>query len=136
VSLNNTIQIVDAVTGDSVGQAFVKGMPLALALSSHVLAVLTGPGRHDRISWFSATDGTKLGSALVGANAAPLLAANDQLIVYRVGRFLHGVSVRTGRVGKLLQTGLTTVGLSLAKGRLIWAQNHNGAGRLRALAAG
>ena len=136
VSLNNTLQIVDAVTGDPVGQAFVKGIPIAIALSPHVLAVLTASGPHDRISWFSATDGTKLGSVLVSANAAPLLAASDRLIVYRLGRLLHGVSTRTGRIGKLVKTGLTSVGLSLARDRLIWAENHNGTGRLRALAVG
>jgi hypothetical protein len=136
VSLNNTLRIVDAVTGDPVGQAFVKGIPIAIALSPHVLAVLTASGPHDRISWFSATDGTKLGNVLVSGNASPQLAASDRLIVYRGGRFLHGISTRNGHVRKLVKTGLTSLGLSLARGRLIWAENHNGTGRLRALAVG
>jgi hypothetical protein len=101
-----------------------------------VLAVLTASGPHDRISWFSATDGTKLGSAVVSALAAPQLAASDQLIVYRVGRFLRDISTRTGRNAKLVKTGLTYLGLSLAHGRLIWAENHNQTGRLRALTVG
>jgi hypothetical protein len=133
---NATLPIVDATTGEVLGQPSVRGIPLAIALSPQLLAVLTGPGRHDRISWFSATDGTKLGSALVSPLATQQLAASDRLIVYRVGRMLHDVSTRTGRIGKLVQTGLTTVGLSLAHGRLIWAANHNGSGRLRALAVG
>jgi hypothetical protein len=136
VSLNNTLRIVDAVTGDQLGQAFVKGIPVAIALSSKVLAVLTASGPHDRISWFSATDGTKLGDAVVSANAAPQLAASDRLIVYRVGRLLRGISTRTGHNGKLAKTGLNYVGLALAHGRLIWAQNHGNNGRLRALAVG
>jgi hypothetical protein len=131
---NATIPIVDATTGDVLGQPQVRGIPLAISLSSQVLAVLTTlNGPHDRISWFSTTDGTKLGSTLVSPDAAPQLAASDQLIVYRVGRFLRDVSTRTGRLAKLVQTGQNWVGLSLASSRLIWAQNHNGAGRLRAL---
>jgi hypothetical protein len=136
VTLNNTLRIVDATTGDVLGQPFVSGIPIAIALSSRVFAVLTFSGAHDRISWFSPTDGTKLGSALVSPGAAPQLAASDRLIVYRVGRVLRGISTRTGRRVRLAQTALTTLGLSLARGRLIWAENHNRTGRLRALAVG
>ena len=134
---NATLPIMDVMTGEVLGQPKVHGIPLAIALSPHVLAVLTTlAGPHDRISWYSALDGSKLGSVLVAAGASPQLAASDQLIVYRVGRVLHDVSTRTGRVGRLMQTGKTTVGLSLSRGRLIWAQNHNGVGRLRALSLG
>ncbi len=134
---NASLPIVDAATGAVLGQPKVHGIPIAIALSSHVLAVLTTlAGPHDRISWFSAADGTKLGSVLIAAGAAPQLTASDQLIVYRVGRMLRDVSTHTKRLGKLVQTGLNYVGLSLAHGRLIWAENHNGTGRLRALAVG
>jgi hypothetical protein len=136
-SANNVLQIVDATSGASVGQAPVHGFPIAIALSSHVLAVLTTQGTsHDRISWFSATDGTKLGNVVISGSAAPQLAVNDRLIVYRVGLLLRGVSTHTGHVAKLVKTGINYVGLSLAKGRLLWAENHNGTGRLRALDVG
>ena len=134
---NATLPIVDATTGEVLGQPKVHGIPIAIALSSSVFAVLTTlAGPHDRISWFSATDGTKLGSVLVSSFATPQLAASDQLIVYRTGRLLRDVSTSTRRLGKLVPTGLNTVGLALAHGRLIWAENHNGTGRLRALAVG
>ena len=133
---NSPLPILDAATGEMDAQAFVRGIPIAIALSSHVLAVLTASGDHDRISWFSATTGTRLGNVLVSALAAPQLAASDRLIVYRVGRLLHDVSTRTGRIGRLATTALTSVGLSLAHGRLLWAENHNHTGRLRALAVG
>jgi hypothetical protein len=136
-SANNVLQIVDATTGAPVGQAPVKGFPIAIALSPGVLAVLTTQGTpHDRITWFSATDGTKLGSVVVSGLAAPQLAASDRLIVYRVGRLLRDVSMRTGHIGKLVKTSLNYLGLSLAGGRLIWAENHGTKGRLRALAVG
>lgn len=136
-STNNVLQIADATTGATLGQAPVHGFPIAIALSSKLLAVLTTQGTsHDRISWFSATNGTKLGNVVVAGGAAPQLAVNDRLIVYRVGAWLRDVSTRTGHLGKLAKTGVNYVGLSLAKGRLLWAENHNGTGRLRALAVG
>jgi len=134
---NSSLPIVDAATGDVVGQPVVHGVPIAISLSPGVLAVLTTlAGPHDRISWFSATDGSKLGSTLVSRHAAPQLAASDDLIVYRVGRLLRDVSTHTGHGGKLVQIGQNAVGLSLAHGRLIWAENHGAGGRLRALAVG
>ena len=137
VSLDNTLRIVDAATGDVLGQPFVKGIPIAIALSPQVLAVLTASGPHDRISWFSATDGTKLGNAVISANVPPQLAASDRLIVYRSpGLLLRGISTRTGHRVNLVKTALTSLGLSLARGRLLWAENHNRTGRLRALAVG
>jgi hypothetical protein len=133
----SVLQIVDATSGDSVAQASVHGFPLAIALSPNVLAVLTSmSGPHDRISWFSATDGTKLGSVLVSSLAASQLAASDQLIVYRAGLQLEGISTNTGRIRKLAKTGVDYVGLSLAHDRLLWAENHNHTGRLRALSVG
>jgi hypothetical protein len=133
----STLDIVNAPDGSLVGQAFVHGIPIAIALSPHVLAVLTTlSGPHDRISWFSATDGTKLGSVLVSPLTTPQLAASDQLVVYRTGRELRGVSTHNGHSVKLVKTGQDYVGLSLARGRLIWAENHVASGRLRALAVG
>jgi len=134
---NSLLYVVDAVSGTLVSHASVHGIPLAISLSPRVFAVLTTQaGPRDRISWFSAADGTKLGSALVSQQAEPELAASDQLIVYRVGRFLRDISIRTGHSAKLVKTGLTYLGLSLAGGRLLWAENHNHTGRLRALAVG
>jgi hypothetical protein len=136
-SANNVLQIVDATTGATVGQAPVKGFPIAIALSPNVLAVLTTQGTpHDRISWFSATNGSKLGSVVISGLAEPQLATSDRLIVYRVGLLLRDVSTHTGHIGKLVKTAQNFLGLSLANGRLIWAENHNNTGRLRALAVG
>jgi hypothetical protein len=134
---NSPLYVVDATSGDLVSQVFVHGIPIAIALSPHVLAVLTTQrGPRDRISWFSTTDGTKLGSALVSQRAESQLAANDRMIVYRVGRQLRDIAVRNGHVAKLVKTGQNSVGLSLAHNRLVWADNHGDAGRLRALSVG
>ena len=134
---NASLQLVDAHSGDVLGQPFVHGIPIAIALTSHVLAVLTTlAGPHDRISWFSATDGTKLGSVLVSSHTTAQLAASASLIVYRVGRFLRGISIRNGNIRTLAKTGSNVVGFSLAKSRLVWAENHGNNGRLRTLTVG
>jgi hypothetical protein len=133
-STNSSVYVVDAFSGDVVSSAFVRGVPAAIGLSPHVLAVLTQRGPRDKISWFSPTDGTKLGSVLVSSRAEPQLATSDQLIVYRVNRTLLGISTSTGTIRPLAKTGSDPVGLSLKKGQLVWAENHGDAGRLRALA--
>ncbi len=137
-SNGSSIPIVDASNGNTLGQASVGGIPIAIALSPQILAVLTTQGTsHDRISWFSATDGTKLGSVVVsGFAVAQQLAASDHLIVFRTGIFLRSVAIATHHLAKLATTGQNYVGLALDDGRLIWAENHNGTGRLRALSVG
>jgi hypothetical protein len=135
-STSGLVDVVDGTTGDPLGNASVHGVPAAIALSSHLLAVLTQRGPKDRISWFAATGGPKLGSVLVSRRAAPQIAASDQLIVYQVDRTLYGVSTANGSVRVLAKTAPAAVGLSLANGRLVWAENRSDGGRLRALAVG
>ena len=131
------LQVVDAVSGADVSHVAPHGLPLALALSRHILAVLTQNARTDRISWYDATAGTKLGSVLIPHRALPQLAASDQLVVYRVGRFLRGVSTHGGTSRILAKTAPTAIGLSLENNRLVWAENRvDGTGRLRALLVG
>jgi hypothetical protein len=132
-----SLPIVNASSGAVLGEASVGGIPIAIALSPHVLAVLTTQGTaHDKISWFSASDGTKLGSAVISGRAAPQIAASDKLTVYRVGGLLRSITTANGHSAKLVTTPANAVGLWLADGRLIWAENHGGTGRLRALAVG
>jgi hypothetical protein len=137
-STNSSIYVVDGVTGDPVSQAFVRGVPAAIALSTHTLAVLTQRGPRDRISWFdiSTPIATKLDSVLVSSRATPQIAANDQLIVYRVYRSLYGVSTVTGRIRPLGKVAQNIVGPTLGKSQVVWAENRGAGGRLRALSAG
>jgi hypothetical protein len=135
-STNGFVNVVDGVTGNFISAASVHGIPAAIALTPRLLAVLTERGPKDRIVWFSATTGTRLGSALVSRRAAPQIAASDQLIVYQVDRTLYGISTANGSIKVVAKTAPTTVGLSLANDRLLWAENRGAGGRLRALPAG
>ena len=133
---NGFVNVVDGTSGNQISSAPVHGIPAAIALTPHILAVLTQRGPKDRIVWFSATSGTKLGSVLVSHRAAPQLAASDQLIVYQLDRTLYGVSTANGSIRVLAKTAPTALGLSLANGRLVWVDNRTDGGRLRALAVG
>ena len=135
-STNGFVNVVDGTSGNQISSASVHGIPAAIALTPHVLAVLTQRGPKDRIVWFSPTTGTKLGSVLVSHRAAPQIAASDQLIVYQLDRTLYGVSTGNGNIRPLAKTAATSLGLSLANDRLVWAENGANYGRLRALAAG
>jgi hypothetical protein len=139
-SNNSPVSMVDDVSGNLVCRASVHGVPAAIALSPHLLAVLSqnGGGRtvgvHDTIAWYSPTDCSKRGSISINLRAALQIAANDRLIVYRIGRQLLSVAVANKHITKLAKTAHGPVGLSLARGRLVWAENHGDTGRLRALA--
>ena len=86
-----------------------------------------------RLAWYDPATGVPSGSVPVAHAASPELTANDQLVVFHVGRSLHGVDVTTHRVRTLGTTAATPIGLSLEGGRLAWAENVNGVGRIRAL---
>jgi hypothetical protein len=49
---------------------------------------------------------------------------------------LRSIATANGHNAKLVSTSANAVGLSLADGRLIWAENHARTGRLRALSVG
>jgi hypothetical protein len=133
----NSLYVVDAPSGNLDAQVFVRGIPIAIALSPNVFAVLTTQsGPRDRISWFSPADGTKLGSVLVSNRAAAQLGANNRAIVYRTGRLLREVSTRNGHITTLAKTAQDPVGLSLSHNRLAWAVNDGDTGRLRVLSVG
>ncbi|HEY1564905.1 MAG TPA: hypothetical protein VGF72_09505 [Gaiellaceae bacterium] len=137
-SAGSLLYVADATTGVLQSHAYVRGVPLAIALTPELLVVLTRNGPHDRVLWFDTTQGTaaKLGSAVVSRYAAPQIAATDQLIVYRVGSALRSVSTANGQLQLLANTDPAAVGLSLGKGQLVWAENDGDSGRLRALALG
>jgi hypothetical protein len=135
-STNSPIYVVDSTTGLAVSQVVVRGVPAAIALTPHLLAVLTQGGPKDRISWFSVTDGTKLGSVLVSSRTATQIAASDDLVVFRVYQTLRGISTSSGHIQMLANISPNAFGLSLSNGLLVWADNRDQAGRLRALDVG
>jgi hypothetical protein len=128
------IEVVTAADGTTVAEVPPQGVPLAIALAPHVLAVLTQHGNRDRLSWYDPSDGAQLGSISISRQVAPAVATSDHTVVYRVGRTLRGVAVSSGRTRTLARISGVPAGLSLEHGRLAWAENRHGTGRVRTIA--
>jgi hypothetical protein len=127
------IEIVDAASGADLTSVTPAGVPVAIALAPHVLATLEQTPLGLRLAWYDRTTGRIRGSVPVPKATTPRLAASDQLIVFRVGRSLRGISTSTHRPRRLATAAAAPIGLSLEGGRLAWAENVAGNGRIRAL---
>lgn len=127
------IEVVDAESGASIARVQPQGMPLAIALSPHVLLTLERTPVGLRLAWYDSQTGQPVGSVPVPEAASPEVSTTDRVAVYRVGRSVHSVDLTTDRVTLLVKTAATPIGLSLEGGRLAWAENVKSGGRIRAL---
>jgi hypothetical protein len=127
------IEIVDAGSGQQVASVVPQGVPLAIAMSAHVLATLERTPIGLRLAWYDTTTGQARGSIPVPKKTSAWLTASDQLVVFRVGRSIRGVSVASHRSRLLATAAATPIGLSLDGGRLAWAENVLGKARIRAI---
>jgi len=127
------VQVENVSNGAVVSRATPVGIPLAVGLSAHVLAVLSTYAQGSlRITWYNPTTGHKLGGIGVplGTNA---IAVSDQFIVYRFGHTLQAFVLATQHARPLGTINTPYVGLSLDDGRLVWAENYNAYGLIRGL---
>jgi hypothetical protein len=127
------IDVVDTKTGQPVSTITPEGTPIAIALAPHVLATLEQTPLGLRLAWYAPDTGTPAGSVAVSHATSPEVTASDQLVVFHIGRLLRAVDVATHDIRKLGTTAAPPIGLSLEGGRLAWADNVNGTGRIRAL---
>lgn len=127
------IAIVDPGSGQKIASIVPQGVPIAIALSTHVLATLERTPLGLRLAWYDAETGRARGSIPVPTTTSPSLTASDQLIVFRVGLSIRGVSVTTHRSRLIAKATARPIGLSLEGGRLAWAENLKGLSRIRAV---
>ena len=127
------IDVVDARTGTPISSVTTQGPPVALALAPHVLATLERTALGLRVAWYDPGTGAPQGSVAVSPAASPEVTASDQLVVFHVGTSLRAVDVATHQLRVLGRAAAAPIGLSLEGGRLAWAENVNGSGRIRAL---
>ena len=127
------VEVRDATTGKIVASVFPRGVPEAVALSPKVLATLERSALGLRIAWYNPANGTLLGSVPVPKNTSPELSANNQLIVFRVGRSIRAAELSSHAVHTLTTAAATPIGLSVEGSRVAWAENVKGRGRIRAL---
>jgi hypothetical protein len=127
------VRVEDVSTHTIVSQEKTVGVPLAIGLAPHVLAVLSRNVQTLRLVWYDPATGRKLGGIGVPTDTVSELAVNDQFVAFRFGRSLRALVLATGHVRPLGQTAIYTLGLSLDQGRLVWAENSHTAGLIRAL---
>jgi len=130
---NAAVQVANVSNGAVVSKAIPVGVPLAVGLSAHVLAVLSRNGYALRLSWYDPATGHKFGGIGVPLQTAALLAVNDQFVVYRFGRTLRALVFATRHSRPLGKTATNYLGLALDQGRLVWAENHSTYGLIRGL---
>jgi hypothetical protein len=127
------IDVVTTATGTRIASVVPQGVPIAIALSAHVLATLEQTSLGLRLAWYDPATGHVRGAVPVPKTTAPSLTASDELVVFHVGRSLRAVSVATHRVRILASAAAPPIGVSLEGSRLAWAENLPHAARIRAL---
>jgi hypothetical protein len=127
------IEIRAVADGNSVGEVTPEGTPVAIALSSTLLATLEQTTGGLRLAWYRIDTGAAGGSVAVPSGTSPELSSNGKLIVFRVGRSIRSVDVTSRRVVTLAKAAATPIGLSIEGTRVAWAENVAGRGRIRAL---
>jgi hypothetical protein len=121
--------VIDAVTGASVGSFSPEGMPLAIAFSPSAVAVLESTAGGRQIE-FRTPAGALLRTVVVEAKATGLFTTNTRA-VFRVGKSIRTVGVRTGSVRQIATAKAIPIGLSIEGKRVAWAENVKIHGVLR-----
>ena len=128
------VEIRNVATGSLVASVTPSGTPIAVALSPDVLALL---GRTDTggvvLSWYDTATGKLLHSLAVKNTASPEIGVGTTAIVYRIGRAIKTVDMRTLHVHTVTTAAATPIGLSIAGDRIAWAEDVDGRGRIRAV---
>jgi hypothetical protein len=128
------IEVADAATGKVVSSITPQGTPVAIALSTHVLATLEQTPLGLRLAWYSPDTGVAAGSVPVALDASPELSVSDQIAVYHVGRSIRAVDISTSHPRALATAADVPIGLSVVGGRVAWAENlKQGGSRIRAI---
>jgi hypothetical protein len=133
---SSAVQVADVSTGAVVSQVNPVGVPLAIGLSAHLLAVLSRAAGDLKLTWYNPASGRRRGGITVSPKTAPTLVVGDHVIVYRVGHYLRALTVATHHTRALVKVTTGFVGLSLDKGRLVWAETTHTSGRIRSLSVG
>lgn len=127
------IEVVRAGNGSRISSVVPRGVPLAIALSPHLLAALERTPIGLRLAWYDRATGRPAGSIPVPQGTAPSLSATDRTIVFRVGRSIRSVTAATSRLRLLARAASTPIGLSIEGRRVAWAENLRSGARIRAL---
>jgi hypothetical protein len=130
------VEVRNTTSGRLLAHVKPQGIPVAIALAQHLLATLERTPLGLRVAWYDLSTGAPIGSVPVPAGTSPELSASDRLIVFRVGRSIRAVDPGTNGVSTLTKAAATPIGLSIVGGRVAWAENVAGRGRIRSISVG
>lgn len=130
---NGPLEIRDVRTGRLALDLRPRGEVVAVALSKTVVAALVREGGVQRLEVYDLQTGARRSSVPVGAKAAPELSAAGTAVVYhdrKVIRILRAGEQTTWLVA--IAAG-EPFDLSIEGGRVVWAENKHGEGRIQAM---
>jgi len=123
------VEVMSAMTGAHVGSFATLGKPYALAFSTTAVGVLVSVSGEKQIEFYSPT-GEPIRSVVVPTGATNLSLAGTRA-VFRVGKSIRTVGVRTGSVRQIATAKAIPIGLSIEGKRVAWAENVKIHGVLR-----
>jgi hypothetical protein len=130
---NGPLEIRDVRTGRLALDLRPRGEVMAVALSETIVAALVREGGVQRLEAYDLQTGARRSSVRVGAKAAPELSAAGTAVLYherKVIRILRAGEQTTRLVAKAAGEPFD---LSIEGGRVAWAENSDGEGRIQAM---
>ena len=118
------VSVHDVRTGSRICAFTPSAQPLAVALSTRYVAVLTGDASARRIEIHDAASCAPIRNADVPAKTAPELSISGSRVVFHSGRDLRMLDVVTGAAVVLGHARSTPVGLSIERNRVAWAEQY------------
>jgi len=128
---DRAVELRDVATGRRTARFVPDGTVRALALAPTYAAVLVAGDRRRIERW--SLDGRRLSARDVPATAADELGASGSAVVFRVGRSIRALDVRSGTVRPVATARSFPVGLSIESNRVMWAERVRGRSLVRAL---
>jgi hypothetical protein len=96
----------------------------AVALSPTRAAVLVQQGTRQRIEWYDARSGGRLGSAAAPSGTARALSTDGRFVALTVGKTVRLLDLRSGAQRTLRRAATQPIGVSVLAGRVVWAEGR------------
>lgn len=129
------VVVLDAYSGDKTGSFALEGRPEALAFSPTAVGALTSVSEGKQIEFYLPA-GEPIRTVSVPAGATSLSMSSTRA-VFRVGRSIWTVAIKSGAVKRIATAAKTPIGLSIEGTRVAWAENikvkQGKRGRVRAI---
>ena len=131
--LHSQVRLHDASEGRLVKRFTIVGHAQAAALGPGYIALLVDHDPGTRVELYDTTG--RLRTATSVRPSVSSVSASGQTIVFAIGHAIRRLDARSGSVTTLAIARRTPVGLSIEGLRVVWAENHRGRARIRAVRA-